>query len=271
LGGELTGWRHTFSPEPANCYETSLLVWNCRGFVTPQGLHDLEARILCSFDSLRLDGFECQSSPDRGYILAEMSDTQIDNDDVDQVKLFQLFVLFGGDTKRTSLVSRVEETRVKSLAHDFNWKGKLNGRKSLDTEEGLAEERASNRVLNYVVADQLQNVFSNLIKELNGDPAFAKAFCTSVDSETEEVRFNTKNLVELAKGVEIVSNVKYRALGDKVAQEADVSGGPQNAAQFSISIYKALQNRFDGIPAVDLTTEVANVLKETQADDATEK
>jgi hypothetical protein len=206
--------------------------------------------------------------PDRGYIRVEMSDVQIDDNDVDQVKLFQLYVLFGGDTKRTSLVSRVEESRVKALAHDFNWKGKLNGRKSLDTDEGMTEERASNRVLNYVVADQLHNVFSNLIKELNSDPAFAKAFCTSVDSETEEVRFNTKNLVELAKGVEIMSNVKYRALGDKVAQEADGSGGPQNAAQMSISIYKALQNRFDGIPVVDMASEVANVLKEAPADDS---
>jgi hypothetical protein len=70
-----------------------------------QGSEDVrvEARVHCFSASLRLDGFECPSSPDLGYIQAEMSDTQIDNDDVDQVKLFQLFVLFGGDTKRTSL------------------------------------------------------------------------------------------------------------------------------------------------------------------------
>jgi hypothetical protein len=201
-----------------------------------------------------------------------MSDTTaLDYSDLDHVKLFQLFVLFGGDTKRVAVVSRVEESRVKSLAHDFAWVKKLNGRKSLDTEEGLMEERAMNRAINYVVADQLHNVFNNLISELNRDPTFAKAFCTTTDSETGEVSFNTKNLVELAKGTEIVSNVKYRALGDKIAQDADVSGQPQNAAQFSLTIYQALQKRFDSIPVVDMTTEVANALKEIQADDAAAK
>jgi hypothetical protein len=192
-------------------------------------------------------------------------------DNVDHVKLFQLFVLFGGDTKRVAVVSRVEQSRVDSLAHDYNWRGKLNGKKSLDSEEGMAEERTLNRAINYVVADQLHNVFNNLITELNRDPTFARSFCTSTDPDSGITVFNTKNLVELAKGVEIVSNVKYRALGDKLAQEADVSGQPQNAAQFSLTIYQALQRRFDAIPVVDIQKEVANALKETSADDAAAK
>jgi hypothetical protein len=181
-------------------------------------------------------------------------------DEVDVAKLFLYYVLFGGDCKRVALVSRVDLSRIESLAHDFSWKSKLAGRRGLDTEEGQEAERALNRVANFVAAERLSRVFGRLIDELDSDPSFAKAFCTSTDEETGVRIFNTKNLVELAKGLEIVQNIGYRALQDKHSQAADLVGNAKDPTALAMSTYKALVSRFDRNVMVDTTTEIVKAM-----------
>ena len=173
----------------------------------------------------------------------------------DHVKLFHLFALFGGNTKRVAVVARCAEEQVVSLAHDFNWKDKLNGLQRMDTDEGKEAQREINRVANYVAADNLMKVFEGVIARLAGDEKAAADFCVR---EEDGVTFmDTKNLVELAKGLQTVTDIKYRALGDKLAAEADVSGGAKAQTSLVINIYDALQKRFDKMPAVlDTTTRV---------------
>lgn len=178
---------------------------------------------------------------------------------IDEVRLFMLYALFGGDTARVATVSRVDKRRVDSLAHDFGWKAKLAGRGALDTEKGAEAERVLNRVANYVTSERLRRVFDRIIDELDSDPTFAKAFCTSVDNNTQETSFNTKNLVELAKGLQIVNDISYRALQDKQAQAADVSG-KGDAAALALATYKALASRFDHNVTVDATVEIAKAV-----------
>jgi hypothetical protein len=185
-----------------------------------------------------------------------MSNAQLAKPDVDQVRLYMLFVLFGGDAKRVSAVSHIDVSIIESLAHDFGWKAKANAKQQLDTDEGKEYERAINRVATYVSAEQLGQVFGNVISALNSDPEYARAFCTEIDDEGRK-SYSTKNLVELAKGLEIVSNVKYRALGDKMAAAADVTGNsPQSVTNITLNVYKALANRFDRNLAIDTSAEV---------------
>jgi uncharacterized protein with von Willebrand factor type A (vWA) domain len=158
----------------------------------------------------------------------------------------------------------VPEKIVASLAHDFNWKDKAAGRQRLDTEEGQEHERTLNRVSSYIMGERLSRVFSNLIAELDSDPTFAKAFCTAVD-EDGNTKFSTKNLVDLAKGAQIVNDIKYRALGDKLAQQADVSTGTANAADFALRVYKGLAKRFDAVLAVDTSAEVMKAVRDEAA------
>lgn len=183
---------------------------------------------------------------------------------VDEVRLFMLYTLFGGDARRVAVVSRVPQSRIESLAHDFNWKAKLSGRGGLDTEEGQEAERVLNRVTNYVTAERLSRVYGRLIDELDSDPNFARQFCTVVDLDSKETSFNTKNLVELAKGLQICHDIKYRALQDKQAQAADVSSGAQSAAQFSLNVYKALATRFDCNIVVDTASEIAKAVNDAR-------
>ena len=167
----------------------------------------------------------------------------------DQVKLFHLYVLFGGNAARAAAVGGVDASVVESLAHDHNWKAKLNTGNNLLTDDGKEAERELNRVGNYVLASRLQKIFEILIDDLGADEVFVRAFCTETDKDGNK-SFNTKNLVELAKGLQIVSDIKYRALGDKLAAAADTSGGMQGTSQIAINIYGALAKRFDRLPPV---------------------
>jgi hypothetical protein len=200
-----------------------------------------------------------------------MSDVQIIEEKVDEVRLFMLYTLFGGDAKRVAIASQVDQARIESLAHDFNWKGRLNGRQALDTDQGQEAERVLNRITNYTTAERLSRVFGRLIDELDSDPSFARAFCTSVDADSKETSFNTKNLVELAKGLQIVNDIKYRALQDKQAQAADVINNAPNSAQFSLTIYKALATRFDRNISVDTTTEIVRAVADARRPDTDEE
>jgi hypothetical protein len=182
----------------------------------------------------------------------------------DHVQLFQLYTFFGGNTARVSAVSRVPEDRIKSLAHDNDWKTKINGLQRLDTDEGKTVEREVNRVSIYVSADRLDKVFDTIIADLDSDPSFARAFCTVTDEEGEK-SFSTKNLVELAKGKQILADVKYRALGDKMAAEADTSTTMKGTTNLVVNVYQALQSRFGRMPVIDATTRIAQGVVDAHA------
>jgi hypothetical protein len=181
-----------------------------------------------------------------------------------------LYTMFGGDVARVATVSRVEEAVVRSLAHDFRWKDRVGLRKGLGTDKDAEDERAINRVANYVTAERLRRVYDRLIDELDSDPAFAKAFCTSEpDAEGGKETFSTKNLTDLAKGLQIVNDITYRALQDKQAQAADVSGKAIDVTQLALSTYKALANRFDRNLSVDASLEIAKAVSDARAEAST--
>jgi hypothetical protein len=116
-----------------------------------------------------------------------------------------------------------------------------------------------NRVSSYANALRLERVFNNLIAELDKDEKFARAFCTTI-SKDGDTEFSVKNLVDLAKGSQILNDIKYRALGDKQAQEADTASGVKGVAEISLSVYKGLANRFN-VSAVDATKQILKAVK----------
>lgn len=170
-----------------------------------------------------------------------------------------LFAMFGGKLERVAIVGGVPLEIVTALAHDFNWRAKINGKTDLTTDEGKEHEKTLNRVSSYVTATRMHNVMSNLVDALDSDPAFARAFCTTIDDETGEKSFNTKNLVELAKGLQIVHDLKYRALGDKVAADATTTGA-KTQADLVINVYQSLAKRFDRTLVVDTAAEVVKAI-----------
>lgn len=182
----------------------------------------------------------------------------------DQVRLFMLFTYLGGDAARTAIAGRVDQSIIERLAHDFGWAEKIGGRGALDTESGINTERLINRVATYATAQRAESVLTNLFNELAADPKFARQFCTQID-EDGITSFNAKSLSDLIKAFEMISNVKYRALGDKVAQGADTTGS-NSPAEIGKRTYAEMLRRFDAIPAVDPVAEIRKVTDGTSAE-----
>ena len=143
---------------------------------------------------------------------------------VDQVKAFMLFAYFGGDTTKTAQACAVDVRVIDSLSHDFRWLDQIKGQNRLDTDEGLKLEQGANRARNYVLAQRLGTLLEHIVLGAAKDPeAWAEMHCTDVDPETGNKTFTSKPLVEIAKAAEIITNMTYRATGDKMAATASTN------------------------------------------------
>lgn len=152
--------------------------------------------------------------------------------DVNPNALFMLWTHFGGDSKRTSAATGVSVAIIESLAHDFQWKELSRGRLGLKDEK---LEREVNRAHNYVQSQRIRKVIDLVVQELESNPAQLQAAMRKVDEEGN-VSFSAKALVELAKAAEAAQNMSYRALGDKVANEADTTDKPDSERIKTISL-----------------------------------
>lgn len=186
--------------------------------------------------------------------------------DVDQVRAFTAFCMTGGNVGRTAILCHTSNDVIEALAHDFDWAQRVKGMPRADTDEGLAEAKALNRISIYMVAERAKSVISNIIDRLHDNPDEAMHLCIKVKripgTEEEEVKFDPKALGDLVGSLETVSNISYRALGDKVAQEADVGGSSESNAQSALGMYKAMMNRWDTLPKIVASAETAKVLNQ---------
>lgn len=182
---------------------------------------------------------------------------------INQVKAFHAYCLLGGDCRRVAILFRTTPDVIESLAHDFNWRQQITGLARMDNESGLTEQQEIHRVGVFIVAERAKQIFVNLFEKLETDPDFAQSLTTKKlfkDDETEII-FDGKALLDLVKGYEALTNLSYRALGDKSASKGS-DDSPANTAAASIALYQQLQNRFGQMLKVDATSEVGKVLKD---------
>jgi hypothetical protein len=161
---------------------------------------------------------------------------------VDQVKAFMLFAYFGGDTVKTAQACAVDVRLIESLAHDFNWLGQIKGQNRLDTDEGRKAEQEANRARNYVMAVRLGNLLEHITLKASQNPEqWADVNCIDVDPVTGEKTFDSKPLVEIAKAAQIISDMTYRATGDKMAATASTTTASDGAVtNLMINVYSGL-------------------------------
>lgn len=187
--------------------------------------------------------------------------------ELDQARAFMAYCLTGGHVGRTAIICRTSNDIIESLAHDYNWEGKISGIVRMDTEAGVEEQRTLNRISNFVASQRLKEVVQNVIDRFHKDPEAALHFCIKVKripgTEEEDVTFDPKALESLAKTLETCNNMSYRALGDKIAKEADAANGAgTNPQQFALELYKAMARRLDETaPRVVLPAVVSKVIE----------
>ena len=125
---------------------------------------------------------------------------------------------------------------VKALAHDFCWLELAQGRLGMKDEKG---EKEVNRAHSYVQAQRLRKLIDRTVDYLEANPEQLAQALVSTTKEGEPV-FSAKPLVELTKAAEAAHNMAYRALGDKVATEAEgVSLDSEKIKNLSLTINAA--------------------------------
>lgn len=161
---------------------------------------------------------------------------------VDQVKAFMLFAFFGGDCVKTAQGCSVDVRIIEALSHDFRWLDHIKGQNRLDTAEGLKSEQEANRARNYVAAQRIGMILEHITLGAAKDPeAWAAMNCTDVDPETGQKTFTSKPLVEIAKAAQIVQDMTYRALGDKMAGTASTTAASDGSVtNLMVNVYQNL-------------------------------
>jgi len=187
---------------------------------------------------------------------------------VDQVKAFMLYSFFGGDIVKTAAAANVDVRIIQALEHDFSWASKITGQSDLSTPEGLTAEQAANRGANYVMAKRFGAILESVITsgETEGEP-FLERMCIDTDEKGNKT-FTTKPLMEIAKTLEILNNMTYRALGDKVAAKAEgVADTAGKADALALGIYKgmakmaaAVREVREGNPTLEINARAVDVV-----------
>lgn len=165
---------------------------------------------------------------------------------VDQVKAFMLYAYFGGDALKCANACRVDIRIIQALEHDFSWADKIKGQNRLDTPEGLKMEQELNRAANYTMAKRFAAVLESVVLDAESTERFIETLCIELvpikgkPGEYEKV-FTAKPLLELAKAMQTINDMSYRALGDKTAAKADtVPDDTGKSTSLAIHIYGAL-------------------------------
>lgn len=157
---------------------------------------------------------------------------------INPCSLFLVWQALGGEAAHVSRATGVKVSIIKALEHDLCWNDLAGGKL------GVADKqlhRDINRALNYAQGKRLQAVLDKTLEILEEDD-FAKlrSSLVLVDQGGQQ-SLNTKPLVELAKATATVHDVIYRALGDKVAIEADkVQEDSDKIRNLSLTVFNAV-------------------------------
>jgi hypothetical protein len=136
---------------------------------------------------------------------------------VNPTSLFLLWQHLGGNDRLTAAAAGLDIKIVKALSHDFCWTDLAQGRLGMKDEK---TEKEVNRAHSYVQAQRLRKLIDRTVDYLEANPNQLASALISTTKDGEPV-FSAKPLVELAKAAEAAHSMAYRALGDKVAVDAD--------------------------------------------------
>lgn len=183
---------------------------------------------------------------------------------IDQVKAFWLFTYFGGDEAKTAQAVGCDLCSIHSLAHDFGWLDRIKGHNRLDSDEGRKAEQEANRAANYVMARRIGSVIEHIVLRASDDPAqWAQMNCVEIDKETGEKTFTSKPLVEIAKAAQIVQDMTYRAIGDKLAGQASTTQASDGSVtNLMVNVYHGL-SKLEG--AMKQATKLADATLSQEA------
>lgn len=178
---------------------------------------------------------------------------------LNQAQLYHVWFGVGGDARMVQRATGVRAEVVEALAHDFGWHALAGGK------AGLADkkvEKEINRAMAFAQGKRLAAILDRAMQIVEENPERLKA---SMFTTTEDGRqtLSAKPLVELAKAAEITQSILYRALGDKLAEEADtVAGNIDRIKSLSLTVANIVGNAAARAHAGNAVTEAIDVSDE---------
>jgi len=159
---------------------------------------------------------------------------------VNPCALFEMWRALGGNAAHVSLASGVSVSIIKALEHDFSWNDLAGGKL------GMADkklEKEVGRAIAYAQGNRLQRILDKVMDGLEADDgAMIKKHLTAAKKDGDP-EIMIKPYADLAKAMETVHNIKYRALGDKVAVDADpVSDDLERTKALGLTVFNLVNN-----------------------------
>ena len=158
---------------------------------------------------------------------------------INQAHLYHVWFGLGGDARLVQRATGVRAEVVEALAHDFGWHQIAGGKLGLTDKKA---EREINRAVSYAQGKRLTSILEKAMQLIEDEPERLKQalFTTTEDGRAA---LTAKPLVELAKAVETAHTIQYRALGDKVMEDADpVTAGTERMKSLSLTVNNWVNN-----------------------------
>lgn len=136
---------------------------------------------------------------------------------LNQAQLYHVWFGLGGDARLVQRATGVRAEIVEALAHDFGWHALSGGKLGLADKK---TEKEVNRAVSYAQGKRLASILERAMQIIEENPERLKQAMMTT-TEDGRAALTAKPLVELSKALETTHSIMYRALGDKVAEEAD--------------------------------------------------
>src|SRR5208282_2966538 len=91
----------------------------------------------------------------------------VSKNDLNVSQIFQTYITFCGDTKRTALAMDIDEQTIKDLASDERWVDKIAEWNELREGDPRDVQIQINRAVNYVQAHRLRAVLDRVVSHLS--------------------------------------------------------------------------------------------------------
>ena len=160
--------------------------------------------------------------------------------------------------KLRSLIATERPEIVMALAHDYGWTRIAGGKLGLEDKK---TEREINRAVSYAQGTRMSDILNKAFDMFEENEAILRSAIITTTEDGRQV-VTAKPLVELAKALETAHSIKYRALGDKVAENADPVGeNSDRIKSLSLTVVNLMNNAAANakIPTKVVTDSVVNV------------
>jgi len=155
---------------------------------------------------------------------------------INVTQVFQHYLTFCGDTKRTAVALGIPEETVKALEAEEQWQDAIREWNELRSGSATDVQTQISRAVNFVQAHRLRTVVDRMTSYLVDKTAEELVELFTEDTEKSH-KFSMRPLADLIKGAEAVQAMVQRALGDA---PGDKSKPGTHAANIAMRVQKAM-------------------------------